>query len=82
RRNEKIMPEIETIRKIFDADGGFSAWLEPLCMGIQTLRLSAFGIAKNDIAAIVALTFTAGRMDNNPICFTASDVADILNECL
>lgn len=37
---------------------------------------------ESDLEPIADLTFTAGRMDNNPIAFTRDEVMDILRECL
>ncbi|HNW86225.1 MAG TPA: phosphonoacetaldehyde reductase [Candidatus Limiplasma sp.] len=82
RRNAKAVPEMERLEAVFDEAEGLDAWLEDLTKGVQPLRLSAFGIAEADLPAINALTFTAGRMDNNPIGFTPDDVMEILRENL
>ncbi len=81
-RNEAAVKEIQCIRAIFEADGGFDAWLYHLAGPIQPLRLSAFGIWHDDLPAIADLSFTAGRMDNNPIVFDRQDVLAILENCL
>lgn len=81
-RNLISVPDIETISAIFDVDEGLGPWLKSVCRGIQPLCLSAFGIMESDLEPIADLTFTAGRMDNNPIAFTRDEVMDILRECL
>lgn len=82
RRNAKAVPEMERLEAVFDEAEGFDAWLEQTAKGVQTLRLSAFGVTDTDLPAISELTFTAGRMDNNPILFTPEQVLDILRENL
>jgi len=57
-------------------------WLDGLCADIQPLRLGAFGIFQEDIPKIVKRSFTAGRMDNNPVIFSEEDVTKILIEVL
>jgi alcohol dehydrogenase class IV len=49
---------------------------------VRPLRLSSFGIGHDDLPAIAELSFTAGRMDNNPVVFDYHDVLEILRECL
>lgn len=82
RRNEAVVPEIQSIRLLFEEEGGFGAWLNKVSGPIQPLRLSSFGIGHEDLSAIADLSFTAGRMDNNPINFDKQDVLAILEECL
>lgn len=45
------------------------------------LHLSNFGVKREDIPDIVKEATTGGRMDNNPIVFNESEIADILNNC-
>ena len=54
------------------------SWLDDLSNGIVRLRLSAFGIRKEDIPTLVDLSFTQGRMDNNPVVINSEDVKNIL----
>ena len=82
RRNAKVVPDMDTISGVFDEDEGLAAWLESVCEGVQPLCLSAFGVKEEELEAIAALTFTAGRMDNNPIVFSRDEVLEILRECL
>lgn len=80
-RNRAAVPEIGQIDAIFAPDGGLHAWMESLCKDIHPLTLSAFGLLRENLPSIVELTFTAGRMDNNPVLFSKSEVLDILTEC-
>ena len=82
RRNAGAVPEMERLEAVFDEAEGLDAWLAETTKGIQPLRLSAFGITEAELPAIQALTFTAGRMDNNPVRFTPEAVMEILLENL
>jgi len=53
-------------------------WLDDITGDIVNLRLSEFGIKKNDISELVDMSFTLGRMDNNPLAITHDDVRKIL----
>jgi alcohol dehydrogenase class IV len=81
-RNEAVVKEIQSIRTPFSLDGGFGNWIHSLAEPICPLRLSSFGIGHDDLPAIADLSFTAGRMDNNPVTFDRQDVLAILEECL
>ncbi len=80
RLNAKAVPEIERLAAVFDEAEGFDAWLFETARDVRELRLSAFGVAQQDFKDICELTFTAGRMDNNPIVFSQAQVMDILRE--
>jgi len=82
RRNEAVVPEIQSIRTLFEEEGGFGTWLNKVSEPIQPLHLSSFGIGHDDLSAIADLSFTAGRMNNNPIPFSKQGVLAILEECL
>ena len=45
----------------------------------DSLKLSEFGVKKEDIPDIVKLATTGGRMDNNPVVFGEDEIEDILN---
>ncbi len=81
-RNLSALPEIDQILALFTLDGGLQSWLNKVSQGIQPLTLSAFGIRPEDLGSIADLTFTQGRMDNNPIVFSSAEVMAILRECL
>lgn len=55
-------------------------WINEVSKGIQILKLSEFGIKKEEIDDIIELTFTGGRMDNNPIVFNREEVKQILED--
>ena len=82
RRNASAVPEIQSLFALFEKEGGVEAWLARLTGPMRPLRLSAFGIGKEQLPAIADLSFTAGRMDNNPIAFHRDQVLAILEECL
>ncbi|NLI20247.1 MAG: phosphonoacetaldehyde reductase [Clostridiales bacterium] len=82
RRNARAVPEMERLEAVFEEAEGFDAWIEQAARGIQPLRLEAFGVTQADLPGIAKLTFTAGRMDNNPIVFTQDEVLEILRENL
>ena len=82
RRNAKAVPEVARLQAVFDEAEGFDAWLEQTARGVQPLHLGAFGVTEADLSAIGELTFTSGRMDNNPVAFTLDEVMDILRENL
>ena len=77
RVNEKAC-DITELLEVFAPFDGIQAWLDYVCEGIVSLRLSAFGISAKDIGAIVDNAFTAGRMDNNPAALTAQAVTAML----
>jgi phosphonate metabolism-associated iron-containing alcohol dehydrogenase len=81
-RNAKAVHEMERLTAVFDEAEGFDPWLYETSRGIRELRLSAFGVSEAALADICALSFTAGRMENNPIAFTPDDVMAILRESL
>lgn len=81
RRNQAAVPEIAQMEALFAEHGGFSAWLQAVTISIQELKLSAFGVKADQLPAIVELTFTQGRMDNNPVLFSPEEVLEILMEC-
>ncbi len=81
------LPAIEEVDELFDALGVSSTdelqeWLDKTASGIIDLRLSSFGIQEKDIPRIAELSFTLGRMDNNPVEITYDTVKDILMDVL
>lgn len=54
-------------------------WIKDISEDIQPLKLSSFDVKEDEIEDIIKLTFTGGRMDNNPIVFNENEVRDILN---
>lgn len=82
RRNRVAVPELARLCDLFGGTDGLAAWLAKVSKGIQPLTLAAFGITAADLPDLCALTFTTGRMDNNPVAFTQTDVLTILREVL
>lgn len=80
--NLHAMPGIKKILQIFQNEGGLGAWIDQVSEGIQTLRLSAFGIQKEDLKVIVDGSFTQGRMNNNPVDLSPEQVEEILEQVL
>ena len=57
-------------------------WLDNVTKDIVRLRLSTFGIEEKDISTLVDLSFTQGRMDNNPYLLSEEEVRKMLCELL
>ena len=70
--------DISEVLEVFSQYSGIQAWLDSTCEGIVQLRLRAFGINRQDIDKIAANSFSAGRMDNNPIDLSIETVKRIL----
>jgi alcohol dehydrogenase class IV len=81
------LPAIAEVEELFKAlgvknTGELQNWLDALTGDIVDLRLSSFGIEGNDIEELVNMSFTLGRMDNNPIPITKDDVKKILESIM
>ncbi len=81
------LPAIEEAGELMSAFGVNSPeelqdWIDRLAHEVIKMRLSAFGIQEKDIDELVKLSFTQGRMDNNPVNITPDDVRKILVEIL
>ena len=59
---------------------GIENWFNNISQ--EKLKLSNFGVKKEDIPNIVEEATTGGRMDNNPIVFNKTEINNILNICL
>lgn len=81
-RNEPAVPEIENIYHIFGGKTYFEQWLINTAAPVINLNLRFFGVTENDVDTIVEGTFTKGRIDNNPVAFSAVEVKQILLEAL
>ena len=81
KRNKNHIQDLDLFLDSWNANGinDIIDWLDNVSKDIQKLRLSEFGIKKEEIDDIIKLTFTGGRMDNNPIVFTEEEVKEILN---
>lgn len=76
--NKGYFPNDEEIFMLFDKYRGIKNWIDMVCDGVINMRLSSFGITEKDIPTIVDNAFTGGRMDNNPVDLSRSDVIKIL----
>lgn len=80
--NKGHFPNDEELFALFREYDGILKWIDTVCDGIITMRLSAFGISEKDIPAIADNAFTAGRMDNNPVDLSRDEVVRILRSVL
>ncbi len=81
------LPAIAEVEELFKAlgvknTGELQNWLDALTGDIVDLRLSSFGIEGNDIEELVNMSFTLGRMDNNPVPIIKDDVKKILESIM
>ena len=60
----------------------FHIWLEEISNGIVDLKLRSFGVKNDDVNKIVDLSFTLGRMDNNPYDISPSEVKSVIENLL
>lgn len=81
-RNEAVVNDIYRIYSVFGSKRAFRQWIKDITLPVQELKLSAFGISQADLDFIVEKTCTQGRMDNNPILFSQSEVKTILQQVL
>lgn len=79
KRNWEFVVEKDLFLDAWDANDleDIEKWFNNVSS--NTLKLSNFGIEKQDIPEIVKLATTGGRMDNNPIIFNEYEIKDILN---
>ncbi len=83
KRNSEYIDDFDLFLKSWNAKSvnDIKSWLEDVSKDIQTLKLSEFDIKEEEIDDIIKLTFTGGRMDNNPIVFDEKEVKEILKNC-
>jgi len=58
------------------------AWIRTLCDNLNLPPLSAFGIKKSDIPAIIKKSKASSSMKGNPVDLTEDELAEILNKAL
>lgn len=80
--NSQKVPEINNLLRLFNGVNGFEKWLDKITKEVQPLSLSCFGIKEENIEELVELSFTVGRMDNNPVDISPEQVKDILKKAL
>lgn len=80
KKNINAIVEPEELFKALSVKtpGELQKWLEELTKDILELRLSSFGVEESDIDELVKMSFTLGRMDNNPVDISHKDVREIL----
>jgi len=54
------------------------AWIDKTSEGIASMKLSDYGVKSEDLDELVTLSFSLGRMDQNPIELTPQQVENIL----
>lgn len=64
---------------LFEEHSGLKNWIEDTSIGILKMCLSYFGVKRSHINLIAENSFTAGRIDNNPIPLNKADIVSILN---
>ena len=82
--NLAAIDEIEELFKVLRIESAeeLQNWLDIVSKDIVNLRLSSFGIKIQDIDELVNMSFTLGRMDNNPVDITRVDVKKILKSIM
>ncbi|RAP53512.1 MAG: hypothetical protein BZ138_00690 [Methanosphaera sp. rholeuAM270] len=80
KRNKEYIPDFDLFLESWNAKNveDITGWVDSVSKDIQVLKLSQFNIKKEEIEDIIKLTFTGGRMDNNPIVFNEAEVKEIL----
>ena len=79
KRNWEYLDEKDLFFNAWDAQdlNDIKKWFDQV--SDEGLKLSKFGVKKEEIPNIVKLATTGGRMDNNPIVFDEEEIEDILN---
>lgn len=83
-KNLKALEDVEELTcalRIKSADE-LHDWINSISEGIVNLKLNSFGVTRKDVEELVRLSFTLGRMDNNPVDICPEDVREILEEIL
>ena len=80
---EKNLPMTEDAEGLLEAlqvtnPEALQEWLDDVTKDVIRLRLSTFGIEEEDISTLVDLSFTQGRMDNNPYPLSEEEVREML----
>ena len=82
KRNWDYLDEKDLFLEAWDSKDleDIKKWFDDVSDGC--LKLSNYGVEKEEIPDIVKLATTGGRMDNNPIVFDEDEIEDILNAVL
>jgi alcohol dehydrogenase class IV len=54
------------------------AWIEKTAEGIASMKLSDYGVKSEDLEELASLSFSLGKMDQNPIELTPKHIENIL----
>lgn len=71
------LEELYSVLNIKDSKD-LQTWLDKISKDIVNLKLTSFNIEEKDIEELVDLSFTLGRMDNNPVAIEKENVKKIL----
>jgi alcohol dehydrogenase class IV len=82
KRNKDYIEDYDLFMDAWNASSveEIDKWITDVSKDIQPLKLSQFDVKADEIDDIIKLTFTGGRMDNNPIIFDETEVRDILSK--
>ncbi|RAP47421.1 MAG: hypothetical protein BZ135_02260 [Methanosphaera sp. rholeuAM6] len=80
KRNKEYIEDYDLFLDAWKATTAddITSWIDDVSKDIQVLKLSEFDVKREDIENIIDLTFTGGRMDNNPIIFNEKEIKEIL----
>lgn len=80
RHNLSALSNPESFYEAFNINNPeqVTQWINTLSEGIVSMKLSDYGVKESDIEDLAHLSFTLGRMDNNPIELNEQQVQDIL----
>lgn len=80
KRNKEHIEDFDLFLESWNAQSldDINDWMKNVSEDIQILKLSEFDVKEKEIDDIIKLTFTGGRMDNNPIVFNEEEVKEIL----
>lgn len=80
--NKEHIIELDELLEAFnikDIDE-LQVWLHKVTKNIVSLNLKGFNIKEEEIPLIAKMSFTQGRMDNNPVSLSEEDVCVLLSE--
>ena len=80
--NQKHIEELNELLEAFnikDVDE-LQMWIHKVSKNIVSLNLNGFNIPKQEIPLIAEMSFTQGRMDNNPVSLNEEDVIILLGK--
>lgn len=76
--NRGNFPASEELFELFQCYGGLNFFLERVSEGILPLRLSKYGVLREELEEVAKESLTKGRMDNNPVILTEEEVYEVL----